>query len=292
MKRLFASLFATLLALVAVPTAATGASGAGSWSSDPAAAFARAEREDRLVLVALYADWCGWCRKLEREVFPSDRFLAFARPFVLLRANVEDGGAGSELRDRHRAGSLPTLLVLDARQVRIAEVEGYLPAADLVSEIERGLAEWRALLAAYEEALAAPPSAERLQSLAEQLHRRDDGRRAATLYRRWLALDPPEPARRWGRYLLADALRLGGDRAAALAEAGRARDAAVAANDSELAELATLLASSIHVADGRCTEARAALEAFLAAQPAGHRSPRIRSEIARLAPGGPSSRCG
>ncbi|HSM51439.1 MAG TPA: thioredoxin family protein [Thermoanaerobaculia bacterium] len=286
MKRLLAPILATLLALVAAPALATG------WSSDPEAAFARAEREDRLVLVALYADWCGWCRKLEREVFPSDRFRDFARPFVLLRANVEDGGAGGELRDRHRAGSLPTLLVLDARQVRIAEVEGYLPAGDLVAEIERGLAAWRSLLTAFEQALAAPPRPERLQSLAEQLHRRDDGRRAAALYRRWLALDPPEPARRWGRYLLADALRLDGDRVAALAEAGRARDAATAASDGELAELAALLASRIHEADGRCAEARAALEAFLADHPANRRSARVRGEIARLAPDGPASRCG
>jgi thiol-disulfide isomerase/thioredoxin len=269
-----------------VPSLATG------WSSDPEAAFARAEREDRLVLVALYADWCGWCRKLEREVFPSDRFVSFARPFVLLRANVEDGGAGSELRDRHRAGSLPTLLVLDARQVRVAEVEGYLPAGDLVAEIEGGLAEWRSLLASYEQALAATARPERLQSLAEQFHRRDDGRRAAALYRRWLALDPPEPAHRWGRYLLADALRLDGDRVAALAEAGRARDAATAANDGELAELAALLASRIHEADGRCAEARAALEAYLSEHPTGSRSARVRDEIARLAPGGPVSRCG
>ncbi|MCZ7651203.1 MAG: thioredoxin family protein [Thermoanaerobaculia bacterium] len=286
MKRLLPSLLATCIALLAGPALAS------DWSTDPDAAFARAAREDRLVIVALYADWCGWCRKLEREVFPSERFLSFARPFVLLRANVEDGGAGSALRDRHRAGSLPTLLVLDARQVRIAEVEGYLPAGDLVAEIERGLAAWRSLVAASEQALAEPPAPARLRSLAEQFHRRDDGRRAATLYRRWLALDPPEPARRWGRYLLADAHQIAGDRSEALAELARARAAAAAAGDGELGELAALLASRIHEADGRCAEARAALEAFLAESPANRRSARVRGEIARLAPGGPASRCG
>ena len=70
---------------------------------------------------------------LEREVFPQPEFALLAREAVLLRVDVEDGGAGSELAARYDAYSLPTMLLLEPSGALAGKVAGYAPAREYVA---------------------------------------------------------------------------------------------------------------------------------------------------------------
>ena len=56
------------------------------WETDWEVARTRAEKENKPILVNFSgSDWCGWCKRLDREVFRTDEFKAFAeKGFVLL----------------------------------------------------------------------------------------------------------------------------------------------------------------------------------------------------------------
>lgn len=285
---------ALALTIVAGPaTAATPASTPAPASPPPAAApadpwlheigpaFTLAERTGRLVIVDLFADWCTWCHTMDQQVFSTPRFREFAGRFVLLRVDVEDQGEGTALRDRFNAPNLPTLLVLDARQARVGAIEGFLAVEALIARIEAEIATWNGLVTAFE-AGEFRADRELFKRLVGEFHERGDGRRAALLYRELLAADPPESARRWTRYMLADALRLAGDPAEADRELGEARRAAVAADDRELLERVDLLRFYLEQDRGRCAEAKAALEGFLRDYPQSPQTLKVRSLLRHL----------
>jgi len=124
-----------LLLLLAAPLAAAP----GTWHDQLPPALVESLASGRPILVDLYADWCGWCKELDTEVFPSPRFREFAKRFVLLRLDVEDGAAGAAIHDRFRVSTLPTILVMDGHKARLAQVEGFLPTEELIAELERQL---------------------------------------------------------------------------------------------------------------------------------------------------------
>jgi thiol:disulfide interchange protein len=116
--------------------AAAGANDeAPAWQGDVDAAFAAARAASKPVLVDLYADWCGWCKVMERRTFPDPAFRDFAAGLVLLRVDVEDGGAGSELAARYETFTLPTLLLLEPSGALVGSVEGFVEAPQLVQRL-------------------------------------------------------------------------------------------------------------------------------------------------------------
>lgn len=263
------------------PSPPPAAAPADPWLHEIGPAFALAERTGRLVIVDLFADWCTWCHTMDQQVFSTPRFREFAGRFVLLRVDVEDQGEGTALRDRFNAPNLPTLLVLDARQARVGAIEGFLAVDALIERIEREIATWNGLVTAFE-AGGFRADRELFKRLVGEFHERGDGRRAALLYRELLAADPPESARRWTSYMLADALRLAGDFAEADRELGEARSAATAADDRELLERVDLLRFYLEQDRGRCAEAKAVLEAFLRDYPQSPQTLKVRSLLRHL----------
>ena len=124
---------AALMAFCLLATAArSSATVPEGWHESVATARQAALESGNLILVDLYAEWCGWCRRLEKDVFDHPDFAAYAKKFVKLRVDVEDGGDGTELQSRYHANSLPTTLVLTPKFVLVDMVQGYAPREDFV----------------------------------------------------------------------------------------------------------------------------------------------------------------
>ena len=72
--------------LIALTVGLSLMAGGPKWETDWEVAKARAEKEDKKILVNFSgSDWCGWCKRLDREVFRTDEFKAFAdKDLVLL----------------------------------------------------------------------------------------------------------------------------------------------------------------------------------------------------------------
>lgn len=278
----------TLLLSLSVVTAGAATEGR-TWLSSVDEAVAEARTRDRLILVDLYADWCGWCKKLEKEVFTSSAFQDYARDFVLLRVDTEDGGEGTRLQERYGAYALPTTLVLDSRQVKIGEILGFAPAGGYIDRIESEIAVWRELENGYRD-FRQSTDRRVLAILADEFHKRLDGERAGELYRRILStgeLSESEEART--RYQLADALRIAGRYDRALEEVNGARAGASRADEPSLLERLDLLAAEIALDRGDCQRARTALRDFLNRHPQSQLRRHAKRSLAALEAEG--SRC-
>ncbi len=237
-----------------------------TWHNRAGDAFAEARKSGKPVLVDLYADWCGWCKTMEREVFTQPKFRTYAERFVLLRVDVEDGAAGSELQQRFRADSLPTLLLLDPKQSLLGKIEGFMETDRLIARLDRELGAYNDFLASYDTALASTdPLLWRKQ--AQELHARGDGGRAAVLYERVLRAGKLEGDElSWTRLQLADAYRMDGRFPEAKRTASELRGALAAGAKSPqgpgLSERVDLLLIYIAGGEGDCAGAAGALAAF------------------------------
>lgn len=262
----------------AVPSTAPGAPAAQVWHHRSGEAFAAARQSGKPVLVDLYAQWCGWCKTMEREVFTQEKFRVYAERFVLLRVDVEDGGAGSDLQRRFMADSLPTLLLLDPKQSLLGKIEGYMEADRLIARLDSELRAYDLFLAAYDDALAGTDP-QRWRSQARELHARGDGGRAAVLFERLLRdgrLQGDDIA--WTRLQLADAYRMDGRFVEAKKTASELRDSLAARRPAtptpgtpgppgtpgtpDLAERVDLLLVFIAGGERDCAGAAGALAAF------------------------------
>jgi thioredoxin-related protein len=284
-----------LLLLVAPLAAAPPVSEA--WLEDVSAARSRARQEGKPILVDLWADWCTWCKRLDREVFSTPTFREYAARFVLLRVDTEDGAGGTRLMEDFEVESLPTTLIVTHDLVRIGELRGFAPVEPYIQNLELERAMYAALVRAYDDHRAAATKAARsgstrgrsasggaveagsdgdraaddtLQTLADELHARRDGARAAELYREILARGGSNvEVAAWNHYYYADSLRLQGAWDEALAATAAARAAVRAVDDDELVERIDLLPYRVARDAVRCDQARTALERFLTDHPAG-----------------------
>lgn len=259
-RTLFGALLATLLAVSAV------SAGEPTWHSRPQDAEAKARETGRYILVDLYADWCGWCKVLERDVFATELFKGFAEDFVLLRVDVEDRGAGSRLQSTYEVSSLPTMLVLDAGGIQVGSLTGFFPASQYVERLRRAVQQYEASLQSFEQVRAKGDSAA-LRNLAETLHRRRDGKRAAALYDRLLAQDQTPTGRAMLLTMASDAQRLAGDLDRARTSADNAIALAKELQQPVLAEQAELLKAQIAQQAGDCDHAERSLVDFLRSHP-------------------------
>ncbi len=221
----------------------------------------------------LYADWCHWCKRLESDVFSTEEFQLYSKKFVLLRVDTEDGAEGADLQEKFSAYSLPTILLVDHRLVEFGRVEGYAPTDQFIGVVEREIAEFRALEAGYERfADTNDPGA--LAVLADEFHKRGDGKRASSLYRRLLETDTlDEEKANWTRLQLADALRLDEQFDLASQEVTDARDRGRTTGNQDLIERLDLVQAQISLDRGDCSAARSELRRFLLTHPASQLRP-------------------
>jgi len=258
---------------------------ASTWLTSVEEAVERAVRDDRYILVDLYADWCGWCKVLEEKVFSTPEFRKFTRDFILLRVNVDDGAEGSELQARFGVAGLPTTLMMDARLVRIGTVAGYAPPEEFIQKLAAELENYRQLMRYYEQMRHSDDSAV-LRALAEELHSRGDGARAAVVYEQvGRRMGPDTDGAAWLHYLIADAHRLGRQFDEAERALKKARAMSGALGDRELAERIDLLSFYIAQDQGDCAKAQASLERFLKEHPRSTHRREVRRTLEALKSG-------
>ena len=237
------------------------------WVTKVGTATAEAKRSGRPILVDLYASWCGWCKELDRQVYSTPRFQEYARKFVLLRVDTEDGGEGSALDARFEVESLPTTLVLNSDLMLIGKVEGFAPTEEYLGMIEAQLKDFHDYEAKAQAALAGKDTAVQ-RSAAAEAHMRGDGKTAAALYRKLAASGsvPPDIAGAL-QYMLADALRLAKDWDGAKAALSRATAEAERLHDADLLERSQMLAWNVAEDSGDCRGAKERVERFLREHP-------------------------
>ena len=268
MKSALPALLALLL-LVASTVAAESDDGQWLENLDEALEVARSADPPKNLLVDLWADWCLACKKLEQDVFSTERFQEFAQRYVLLRVDTEDGDEGTRLKQRFNIDALPTTLLLSPDMVKIGALQGYLKTDQYIQNLELERMMYLLLVKAHNE-VNDGTDPETTKMMADDFHSRHDGARASSLYRRLVAVedvDPDEAA--WNRFLLADSLRLKGDMSAAMEAVAEARSAAAELEDENLIELVDLLPYQIARDDLRCDAAGEALGAFLRRHPDG-----------------------
>ena len=256
-----------LLLLTALAAPAVADPAPPVWHTKVDEAVREAQRSGKPILVDLYAAWCGWCKELDRNVFSTPRFHQFARDFVLLRVDTEDGGEGTELNDRYEVQSLPTTLLLNGDRILLGKIEGYAPTDEYIGQVQQELKEF----ATYEtraKAAIASSDLNTQKSIAAEAHMRGDGKSAAVLYRK-LAASGNVPGDVAGalQYMLADALRLSKDWQGAAEALARARAEAQKVHDSDLLERAEMLAANVAQESGDCKGAKDGLQRFLLEHP-------------------------
>lgn len=265
----------TTILLLAVGTLQAGAAEAEpttqtelTWLTDLDQAVAQARQQHTYLVVDLYAEWCGWCKKLEREVFPTPEFRAFAADKVLVRVDVEDGGAGTQLQAQHDANNLPTTLILDADLIQVGKVSGFASAAALVPRFEAEIAAWERLTQRFPQILDQGSDSLR-RSLAQSLHERADGHRAALLYAKIIETAGAQaPDMPWLYYRMADAHRLAREFEPAERATAKARQLAEGQLAADtLGEKLDLLAYQIAQDAGDCQGAKTTLQRFLDSHP-------------------------
>lgn len=136
MTRCLASL---MVGLAVFPLTALGAS---SWLTDFPAAQAQARKENKLIVVNFTgSDWCGWCKKLQKDVFTTKEFEAYAKAsLVLVEVDFPDKkpqtqelkSANEALQKKYRAEGYPTILVLNKDGKEVWRQVGYLAGGPTV----------------------------------------------------------------------------------------------------------------------------------------------------------------
>lgn len=125
----------TILTIAALLAAGLFAS-AQEWLADYSQALAQAKAQKKPLLIDFTgSDWCGWCMKLDREVFATADFKAYAaKNLVLVRADFPKRHAlpaaqrahNEKLASRFHVNAFPTVVVLRPDGKKAGEL-GYRP---------------------------------------------------------------------------------------------------------------------------------------------------------------------
>jgi protein disulfide-isomerase len=113
-----------LRSLALILTASVALIGAEGWLTDHAAAMKAAKDGKKAVIMDFTgSDWCGWCVKLDKEVFSTPEFKAWAKDkVVLLEVDFPQGKPQSKelqaqnqkLQEQFKIEGYPTIVVTDA----------------------------------------------------------------------------------------------------------------------------------------------------------------------------------
>lgn len=108
-----------------------------AWSTDLPAAQAQAKKDKKLVLINFTgSDWCSWCKKLQKEVFSTKEFQAYAKEKLELveidfpNAKKQTDAlkkANEALQAKYKAEGFPTIIVLNGEGKEVWRQVGYMP---------------------------------------------------------------------------------------------------------------------------------------------------------------------
>ncbi|MBK7747209.1 MAG: thioredoxin family protein [Candidatus Obscuribacter sp.] len=116
----------------AKPTGATSKKSSAAkeivWESSWKEATAKAKASGKPIMLDFYTDWCGWCKRLDRDVYTHPAIISqLGGRMIFLKVNPERSPSENNLALRYKAGSFPTVVVIDAQKNEKGRIEGYLP---------------------------------------------------------------------------------------------------------------------------------------------------------------------
>lgn len=118
------------------------------WTTDLPKAQAKAKAENKLVMLDFTgSDWCGWCIKLNKEVFSTPEFVAYAQKNLVpvevdfpnkKKQSAELKKANNALQKKYGIEGYPTIIVLNGDGKKVGEL-GYLPGGPkpFIAELEK-----------------------------------------------------------------------------------------------------------------------------------------------------------
>ncbi|MDD5260266.1 MAG: thioredoxin family protein [Methylacidiphilales bacterium] len=149
MKSKFLLCLATVFAATILsPALSSAAESSLNWLTSSPAALAKAKNENKKVLIDFTgSDWCGWCMKLDREVFSTPEFAAYAaKNLVLLQVDFprtrhqsdDQKQANQKLAQQYGIQGYPTIIVLNSGGNKVGEL-GYMPGGPqaFISALEK-----------------------------------------------------------------------------------------------------------------------------------------------------------
>lgn len=113
----------------------------GIWTLDYDAALKQAAAENKPVLVNISGTaWCSWCRTLEKEVFSTPEFVAYAKDnLICVLLDYDRSGRATQtgfakqhepLLEKFQVEGFPTVLIMNP-QGRMIQRTGYRPGGPL-----------------------------------------------------------------------------------------------------------------------------------------------------------------
>jgi protein disulfide-isomerase len=118
------------------------------WQTDLPKAQAQAKAENKLVLIDFTgSDWCPWCIKLNKEVFSTPEFTAYAKKNLVpveidfprhKEQTPELKQANKALQEKYQIQGYPTVIVLDSTGQKIGTL-GYQEGGPkpFIAELEK-----------------------------------------------------------------------------------------------------------------------------------------------------------
>jgi len=92
------------------------------WFTSLEEARAEAAKTNKLIFADFMAEWCGPCKKMEVDLFPTDRFKALTKKVVLLKIDVDRQPA---IARAYNIEAMPTQMVLNAKGEVVSKTVGY-----------------------------------------------------------------------------------------------------------------------------------------------------------------------
>lgn len=106
------------------------------WTTDLPKAQTKAKAENKLVMMDFTgSDWCGWCIKLNKEVFSTPEFVAYAQKNLIpveidfpnkKKQSADLKKANNALQKKYGIQGYPTIIVLNGDGKKVGEL-GYMP---------------------------------------------------------------------------------------------------------------------------------------------------------------------
>ena len=106
------------------------------WTEDYKKALEQAKTEHKKVLLDFTgSDWCGWCKKIDAEVFDTQKFKDYAaKHLVLVKVDFprstpqsdEIKKQNADLKAKHKVSGFPTLVIVSSGGQKTWEHVGYM----------------------------------------------------------------------------------------------------------------------------------------------------------------------